>query len=223
MQRRFSLCEHAFGLAACIVALLAASACRAESSFDVNLNTAPLAALAGHTFSLDFQLNDGSPAGGDGNNTVTLSSFGFGGGSATPGTVALVGGASGSLGSGVTITDSGFLNDFTQDFTPGSQLSFHVHLTDNVGAGESVSSGGVPDQFSFGILDNGAEISSDVSGALLTANILGTGSPSLQTFPSDSQHGSIQPTIPGAVPEPGTWAMWVLGMVGFTLSRGRRR
>jgi len=63
-------------------------------------------------FSLDFQLTDGSGT-GDANNTVILSDFGFGGGTAV-GNPNLTGGATGDLASTVTLTDTAFLNDFFQ-------------------------------------------------------------------------------------------------------------
>src|SRR5690349_14032044 len=115
------------------------------------MSTSPLVGNPAGPFSLDFQLNDGSAA-GDGNNTAVLSGFFFGSG-ASLGSASVAGGASGDLGSSVTLTDSGFLNEFTQGFTPGATLQFLLNLSTNVDAGDT------PDQFSFAILDSsGAQL-----------------------------------------------------------------
>src|SRR5579864_8228359 len=91
------------------------------TTLNITLDTTPLTLPPGSStapFSVFFQLTDGSGT-NDGNNTVTLTNFAFGGGSATPGTT-LFGGAVGDLGSSVVLTDNSFLNSFTQGFTPGS-------------------------------------------------------------------------------------------------------
>src|SRR5579859_8130563 len=95
-----------------------ASFCLASTMFAVTLDTSPLIGHPAGPFSLNFQFTDGQGT-GDANNTVTLSSFAFGGGSAAGGP-SLTGGASGSLGSGVVLTDSAFFNAFTEGFTPGT-------------------------------------------------------------------------------------------------------
>src|SRR5262249_14340620 len=70
------------GVATLLVSASLASA--TPLSFQVNVNTAPLIPLVGTSgpFYLDFQLNDGSGTLA-GVNTATISSFSFGGGSAT--------------------------------------------------------------------------------------------------------------------------------------------
>jgi hypothetical protein len=91
-------------------------------------------------FELVFVLTDGS-GNGDANNTVTLSNFLFGGGSAGSVDPSLsFGGASGDLSSGVGLVDSAFLNIFASSFTPGSALSFDFSLTTNA------DTGGTPDR-----------------------------------------------------------------------------
>src|SRR5947209_6545178 len=81
-----------------------------------------------------------------------LGNISFSGGAAL-GTAVLTGGVTGSLFSGVSMLDSSFLNEFTQQFVPGMSLSFRVTSTTNV------DTGGVPDEFSFAILDDtGVEI-----------------------------------------------------------------
>jgi hypothetical protein len=149
-------------------------------TLDVSLNTSPLISHLAGPFSLEFQLDDGSGI-GDGNNTAILSNFIFGGGGAT-GSATPIGGATGSLSSTVSLTDTNFFNQFIQGFTPGSSLQFQLSLTTNV------DGGGTPDQFSFAILDSsGTEIPTQAGEFLdffLSVNI-DSSNPTVQTFASD--------------------------------------
>jgi hypothetical protein len=117
----------------------------ADISYDVTLDTAPLIGHPAGPFSILFIFIDGSGV-GDANNTVTISNVGFGGGSAL-GNPVTFGGASGSLETEVTITDSSFLSLFNEGFSPGPQLSFSLDLTSNNDAN------GIPDRLTFSILD----------------------------------------------------------------------
>jgi hypothetical protein len=114
--------------------------------YDVTLDTAPLVGHPAGPFYLELAFTDGSGV-NDANNTVTLSNINFGGGSALGGPV-VFGGASGSLETGVTMTDNSFLSLFSEQFAPGLKLSFSLDLTSNDDAG------GTPDRFSFFVLDN---------------------------------------------------------------------
>ena len=130
-------------LAACAFVVLVAqpSPVGATPLYLVSLNTSTLGA---GTFYLDFQLNDGGGSLGD--NTVALTDFAFGGGSAT-GAPLITGNASGTVGTGVTLTDSA-ITDFTQAFLPGTGLSFLMSLpTRQVDL--------PPDLFTLAILDSG--------------------------------------------------------------------
>jgi PEP-CTERM motif len=118
----------------------------ADIIFDVTLNTSPLVGHPAGPFYVYGAFTDGSGI-GDANNTVTLSNFTFGGGSSL-GSPLVFGGASGSLETGVGITDSSFLSFFAEQFAPGLQLSFSLDLTLND------DGGGTPDRFSFFILDS---------------------------------------------------------------------
>jgi hypothetical protein len=163
-----------------------------DLTFTFALNTSPLIGDAAGPFSLDFQFTDGSGT-GDANNTVNISSFDFGGGSAT-GSADLTGGVTGNLSSSVSMVDSSFFNEFTQEFLPGSSLSFQVASTTNVDAS------GVPDELSFAILDStGVEIptqglASTGSDVFLDLNIDSSTSPSVHSFASDP---SRSPTAGG--------------------------
>lgn len=127
-----------------------AIACNSASSATVlfvSLDTSPLVAHPADPFYLNFQLNDGTGT-GDASNTAVLTDFSFGLGGAPAGSPVLSGGASGILTTAVSLTDSSFLNVFTQEFIPGSLLSFKLTLTTNESPGPQ------PDQFSFAILDS---------------------------------------------------------------------
>jgi len=118
----------------------------ADEIYNVTLDTAPLVSHPAGPFYVEFAFTDGSGY-GDGNNTVTASAFNFGGGSAL-GSPVVFGGASGSLETGVTITDTSFLSLFYEQFAPGLQLSFTLGLTSNNDAD------GIPDGLTFFVLDN---------------------------------------------------------------------
>jgi hypothetical protein len=198
--------------------LLAPADARAGVIYQVSLNTAALEGNAAGPFSLDFQLV------GTGNNTATLSNFQFGGGAADTfgnglyDTSYSTGGFSGNANSSVTLTDTAnFYNEFTQQFTPGSILSFQISLTTNVAD---------PDQFSFGILDsagNDIPMLSDPFGAYLVITLNSSTSPQGQTFANDPNTpdqasgldiGSTGPlTLGSAVPEPTTLTLLAVGML----------
>src|SRR5207247_2002888 len=125
------------------------SAVCATASADIinlTLDTAPLVGHPAGPFSVLFVFIDGNGI-GDANNTVAINNVAFGGGSSL-GSPVVFGGASGSLGTAVTIIDNSFLSLFTEQFAPGLQLSFSLGLTTN----DDVS--GTPDRLTFSILDN---------------------------------------------------------------------
>lgn len=158
-------------------------------------------------FSIDLQLNSGATTG---NNTAVISSFVFNGGGATFGPANLLGGASGSLPGAITLTDTGAFNEFYQEFTPGTSFEFDLSLTENVDAG------GIPDSFSFSILD----------GSLFSIPTTGFGD---SLFQVDLNPGSQAPNISAAtgsyvgvvaVPEPSSA---LLGLAALGLGALRRR
>jgi hypothetical protein len=191
------------GLIVCAFVVMQSPTSRANLMFNVSLNTSPLIGNATGPFYIDFQLNDGSGI-GDANNTVMINGFLFGGGNAVD-SILIIGGAGGSLFSSVSITDSAFLNEFAQQFDPGSKLKFHVNLTTNVDAGLT------PDAFSFAILDNTLAPlpTTGLGDALLLVNI-NSGNPRIETFPT-TNGTAIQPTV--SIPETGSsFAMLLIGL-----------
>lgn len=129
--------------AALALLLTAATAHAAPLSFSVNLDTSSLPPLFESPFAVNFQLTNGDVMN---NNSVVISGFSFSGG-APSGPPVTIGGATGSLSSAVSLSDTQFLNDFLQGATLGQQLRFNVNMTTNF-------SGGTPDEFTFALLDN---------------------------------------------------------------------
>ena len=129
-------------LATLTVALLLVAAAARADSFRVTLDTSPLSGPR--------RSRSGSRTSTAASNTVALADFSFDGGSAIAGSEDCTFGGtfsglgcSGDLTGGVTLEDldptAAF---FTQQFNPGSSLSFVLTATNNSG-------GGVPDQFAM--------------------------------------------------------------------------
>jgi hypothetical protein len=213
-----------YAIAAVCACLLLPDAARAQSyGYHVTLDTSPLTSSDAGPFTLDFQLTSGIAL--DGARTqVMLHDFTFGGGAATGGPT-LVGGASGSLSQGVTLSTSSFLNDFQQGFLPQSLLEFDLCLT----TGPANPARDPADGFSFSILDStGTEIPTlgffDIgSDVLLSIDLDGSGTPTILTYDTDDSQppaGGTTPIVMGAplvvatgagcfsnVPEPGSLAL----------------
>jgi len=208
--------KQTLALVAC--ALLGATTSHASNFlFHINVNTSPLIGNPNGTFSLDFQLNDGT-GNGDANNTVTLSNFNFGGGSIL-GDPTPLGGATGDLSSSITITDSQFGNELFQGFTPGSTLGFDVSISTNRDAGTT------PDTFAFAILDGNTNNipTNGPADALATLDLNSTSLSvsNVQTYSSTGPDtGGVTVAV---VPEPSSIAMIGLGLAGLYSFKRRRR
>jgi hypothetical protein len=187
----------------------------ANAIVDVTVNTSGLLAQPGSEVVL--VLTDGSGA-NDANNLVTLTDFSLGGG--TAGAIDALntqGGVTGNLGSGLTLTDSSFLNLFGQSFTAGMSLSFALNLTTNVDAG------GTPDQFALMLVDPSGTLlpSSDPFGSLLSIN-LDSANPLFQNFNPDLV--TVTPAeTPAPVPEPASLLLLGSGLASMSAWRRRSR
>jgi len=224
---------------ACLVATRAAD-CRADLVFTVTADTSSLQAANGPYY-LDFQLNNGGGiAGGTNTAAITnltgyqaldtpLPNYGLGvsGGFSSPGDSLIL---SNQVDPNPPIPGTGGINEYTQGFTPGDSLSFHVEMTTNVG--DSFS----PDQFLFSLFYTD---STGTPQFIPTTSALGfsfvgvsidSRSPTIQAFASD---GTLSP--PGIdvpqprievpvtpVPEPSSIVMVGLGAIGL-LGVMRRR
>jgi hypothetical protein len=162
-------------------------------SFDVSLNTS---SLSGSTQILAFGLNDSDGS----SNTISLASFNFGAGSAVSGTqdCTLGGflsgaGCSGSLASGVTLSDSSTAEVFfDQEFNVGSSLSFEMTTT-------NAFAGGIPDGFAMYLCNttlSSCYSDDSVSGALLILGLGGTTlTPASFTLNGASAQGLPAPVV----------------------------
>ena len=200
-------------------AVLLTSFARADTVYTVTLNTSPL--VGSGPFTVDLQFLDGSGTPGDlNNNIVKLQNFAFGTGGSPSGGGTASNGASGSLSLGVTMKDTAFLNEYTENFTPGNLLSFSIDTT-NV-----LDPGGTPDLFVFAILDNmGNDLPTAGPGSEFLDVTLGGGATPVVT-PFASVPGSVpfldapivQLQNPGSVPEPSLrWLPLIAALCGWAV------
>lgn len=206
---------------AVILAAVGSTAARAGAfTVEFSLNTTSIVGLG--TFSLAFQMVDGSGT-GDADNTVSLYDFNFSGGSAS-GPAMLFGGATGSVATGLTLTNSSPLfNAAVQGFVPGHQLTFEATLTDNAGAP-------FPDLFTMSILDpsgNGIPTFDTVNDSFLTVTLDGTTTtlpkgitvPPTSFFGADPSQTSYGLPAPTAVPEPSSLILLAASCVFLLFQR----
>jgi hypothetical protein len=187
------------------------------SPFLITLDTSPLSGPQTILFALtNF---DGA------SNTVSLSDFSFGGGSAVAATEDCTFGGtfsglgcSGDLATGVGLQDldptAAF---FLQQLSPGASLSFVLNATNNF-------SGGVPDQFAMFLCDGTVTTcySDDATGAMLVLDLIGGAlSPSSFLLFGAGLQNLAAPVVT-AVPEPSTLLLFGGGLAAL-VARARRR
>ncbi len=218
---------RAFRLAALMAAIAislvvgAQSTARADSIYDVSLNTA---SLAGTDSTLAFDFISG---GGMQTNSATISDF------ATNGTLVSggmnSGSVSGALPGTTMLTNASFFNEYQQGIILGSTISFQVDLTAN-----APSAGSLPDTFSLFLLDSTASSSlittTDPTGSdsLLTTQVDGSSTGILDVFSSSAPAVGVAATAGGgstAAPEiDASTAVGGLTLLlgGLAVLRGRR-
>ncbi len=154
-------------------------------------------------------------SGGSSLNSVTISGFSSDG---TPGAVTPSGSVTGTLPGAVTLTTADFFNEYLTGFTFATTISFTVSQTENAPA-----AGGVPDEFSFYLLDstgsNSLITTSDPTGA---DAVFALGSDQSQAVYRSPEVTTTVQTV-ATVPEPGTFGIWVFTLCGLILLRVRRR
>jgi hypothetical protein len=193
-------------------------------TIDVSVNTSAL--VGAGDFYLEFTLNDGSGS-GNGNNTVIVDNFDFGGGS--EGGLSLfpyLGDVSGDTTIGLTFKDTDLQADYMQSFTAGGTLTFRITLpTANVDSPN-------PDAFYFAILDSGQSAiptNSPISPSVFLSVDITGGLPIINRYHSDTSQTPIDIGAPtatfdaGPVPEPAmTLPMVALfGLAAYLRKRSR--
>jgi hypothetical protein len=199
-----------------------------SSSLSFVIDTSTLIGNPTGPFILDFQFTDGSGT-GDGNNTVTLSTFSDPASlmvvpSSETGGVILAGSPF-----GFTMTDSSFFNEISFLLAPDSSLGFRFDSTDN-------PESGTPDTFIVDLLDssfNNIPTTNPNNGIALIEVDLPTTNPAsgTQVITSGSLANSdgvvfAAPTESSvATPEPSTLATMMLGLGCwiYFVSRSSRR
>jgi hypothetical protein len=116
--------------------------------------------------------------------------------------------------------EASFLNEFSEEFTPGSTLRFLVDMTTNF-------AGGTPDSFTFLLLDstNNPILTIDPLGAdVFLASDIGS-SIDIQKFGTDPDRTTIltDPLQVSLVPEPATLLLLGSGLGCLVLSRRLKR
>jgi hypothetical protein len=220
-RKRVSVCVAAI---AGIAALCVHATARAQTDYDVTINTSSLAGT-GSTLTFDFLSGGGTQS-----NSATISGF------STDGTLVSGGVDSGSVTGALpgtaTLTNASFFNELQQGTTLGSTISFQVDLTANAPTG-----GSLPDTFSMFLLDPTASYSlintNDPTGSdsLLTVQVDGTSTGNVGVFSSSGLSGPSVPVsisaaiAPAPVPEiDASTALSALTLLlgGLAMSRGRR-
>lgn len=187
-----------------LLVLFGAAGAHADNLYTVTMDTSGLISAASAPYYLDFQLNQGTPGN---NNTLTLSNFAFGAGGSVPAgatTYRSGSGVTGDLLTSVVLNDSvDFYNEFYEEFTAGSLLSFAIDFTTNNTAAQT------PDLITFAILDHTLSELPTLDPGLTNTFLsitLDSDSPAVLTFASDSsiapQAGGSALSLPAPVAEP---------------------
>jgi len=168
-----------------IVAFAVQSPARAQSDYDVTINTSSLAAT-GATLTFDFIAGGGTQS--NGVSILDFATNGVLGASSSSGSV------TGALPGTVTLSNASFFNELQQGMTLGSSITFQVDAATNAPTG-----GALPDTFSLFLLDptatNSLTNTNDPTGSdsLVTLQIDGTSGGNLGVYSGSS--ASIPVTV----------------------------
>ena len=184
-------------LQATLLAILASTLAMAATVYNVTIDTTPLSTTQGY---LAFDFLQGAPIE---DNSVTIFNFST---NATLGALTPTGDATGTISPGPGTLDdiNNFFNEFLQEVTYGTTLSFNLSLTTN---GAST-----PDNFSFYLLNSSQFpiMTSDPTGddSLISIDISG---PDLTPNVYTSADATATVTLAGlSTPEPSSF--WLLGI-----------
>jgi PEP-CTERM motif len=182
-----------------------ASAAAAPITYMVGVNTTGIVGLMGQ---LDFQFNPGI---GVLAAFVDIGSFSSTGGLLT-GSPTLNGGASGNLNSTVHIANSGGLNEYLQNFTFGTALQFRIFF-----GGAALSSPDTTSTDTFGLALYDASFNPQLNDGsqgdfIVTVDVNTDGSTTPHLASSPSGLATVTQVV---VPEPSTWVLCGLGLVGL--------
>jgi hypothetical protein len=181
--------------------------------YQVTVNVTP---LSGTPAQIAFDFIDGDAV--EPSNTVTISAFSTDG---ILGEVITTGGSSENLPGKVTLTDTVFFNEYLQNITLGTTISFLLDSTTN-----GPPSGQTPDAFSFLILNQATGLplfaTTDTLGAdtLFMLDIDGSAQGALSVYSALEGEATWAVT---PVPEPGTLLLLGSGLASLLIWRRRPR
>ena len=191
----------------CALILLAAgSAFAASHTYQVYVNTSAIAGQSGY---LDFQFNPGNNA-----QAAIAEILNFDSTGALAGAPLIAGNVSGSLPGTVTLGNTNAWNDYFQGFTFNHGIHFAVRLDGPaLTAPDGVAASGSDFAFSMYAADQVTPLlTNDPNGFAMSANVMTDGATSANYGPSASP-----------VPEPSTFALLGLGLVGAAVLRKKTR
>ena len=207
-MRRVLLCV----LSLCFVGSLSAS----PITYSVTVNTS---SVSGSTGSLDFNFNPGPVI----TQSASLQMLKFGNDGTLTGSPTLTGDVSGTLPSTVTFENGTGFNDYFEDFTYGSTLSFDVNLYGPaLSSPDEVSTSG--SAFAFSMFSDAAgtmpALTTDTTnGFAVTIDVNLDGTTTVNNF---STQATVTP-LTSSVPEPSTLTLFgIAGVVAIAFVRVRR-